>query len=1061
MAIDKGSLDYRIRVTDQLSAPIAKFRAELLKARNTALAVKQEIGAANAAISRFGVTSAKAGAATRRLTEEERAKWKAVREGAQTATIKERLRARALKDLNKENLRLAKKAADEAKKEARATQTAAKARERASKAAATASRRALANQRRLNRELTKTQKQGSRLVFTFKRLVTVVVGLQAIRFGVNALRESITAGIRFNATIETARIGMAGLFATLQNVRDIQTGELLTGAEAFAATLAIADGTLEQIRQRSLATAATFPELAAAFRAGFAPGISAGLNTDEIIEVTERVSQVLTGLGIAQNQINEEIRSLLLGTATSRTSLVATLFFGGAANANKSIKDAKEIGNVFKVITERLKAFQIAAGESQKTFTGTVARVKGLLEVVAGRASLGFLQSLKDILGDIQEVAGTATIETNGFITSIKENAGAITVLKIVFDTLANITTQARAFLTSLTTSEIASFLLVLGASVEVMAALFLGALEGVIRGVALIGALFNALGVSLSGLDLGGLTELAALISTIAVVAAIVKVTILAWSGVLKIAAIAASPVFFAFTNILTVAGFVLKTIAKIPAVIFPALGIVLGLTLGFLALAEVITGISLDITDLPEVIGLTFEQVLTRLIGFAGVIATTISVKVRQTFNALVTAAGNAFAELKQLLDFNLSASDELAGLKKAELAQKIRLANKKLSEDNKQLELEVVEAKTIGDEIDKNAIARGGERLAKLETEVAAREKAAAAAKKLAEELAKANVDTKSLLEKLIAPLNDLFTGTIGDDILDTQGFTAGIIEAFEKARAALEDKPLTLQVKTLTEQIEDAFKTMADEYANTIAIMKGLTSQFANFASTEIAIALDPNEDPDGPSANERFKTFLDQIGKLIIQKLVELAIAKTILKIASFSGGGPVEGKARGGPIGFDEGGTVPGGRHEARAYQPAQVAGSDTVPAWLTPGEFVNPVRSVMKYGADLFEGLRTGALDPVALREAAGLTARRKNVRRCGNARGFAEGGPIGAFASEGRATIQQQENTATSGAGVGAPTLMVSDEQMMDRLLAGGQRQLRNWMENEKEFFRGIVRE
>jgi len=300
-------------------------------------------------------------------------------------------------------------------------------------------------------------------------------------------------------------------------------------------------------------------------------------------------------------------------------------------------------------------------------------------------------------------------------------------------------------------------------------------------------------------------------------------------------------------------------------------------------------------------------------------------------------------------------------------------------------------------------------------------------------------------------------DLFTGLIGADMVDAEGLTVALQAAIKKMQELLGTPP---DLQTWSDSFQTAFKKMADGFASTMAIITSAVQQTANFISEEFIIALDPSSAEDGPSAQERFKAFLGQLGKMIIAELAKWAIAKAIFSLAGgVSGGGPISSAARGGQIGFDDGGTVPGGKHEAKQFRPAAIALSDTVPAWLTPGEFVNPVRSVLKYGADLFEGLRTGALDPAALREAAGLTNRRKSVRKV-RARGFAEGGTIGDAARAGERVLSREIGARGENA-VASPALMVSDDQQMDRIMAGGQRAFRAWAENEKEFFRGIVRE
>lgn len=1098
MAVDKGSLDYRIRVTDAFSKPIAKFRADLLKTRRTARLLKLEIRGAAGAISKIGTVAEKAGRATKRLTKEELKKWRAIKVGATTATIKERLRSSARRDNLREEARLLKKANAEIKARAKVAAKAQAEQKRAAKAVATAAARATREQKRLNRALATTGRRGRGLIVTFKRLATVFIGFQALRFGAEALKGALVAGLKFNAVIESSRIGMAGLFATLLDISDVQSGKVLDGAEAFGAALEIADETLVKLRNRSLATAATFQELVTAFRAGFAPGVSAGLNIDETIFVTERFSQILTGLGIAQNQINEEIRSFLTATAQSRTSIIPTLFFGGAQESNRFVKTAKIAGDLFPRIQKRLAAFEQAAAEMQKSLIGTAQRLKGIFEVTAGQAAVVLFVELKDVLQDVSDVLAVSNRNAKGFIISVTPRKDTIAVMSHFFAIFTNIIKQVRVFMASFTGNEISLFIVTLGAAMQILTAIILGTFRGLITMIALAGAMIQKMGFAIDNLDVGALQSVAAAIAAIGFVAFSASIFFASWSVLFRLgkATLGGLTVAMSAFQVVAAAGLkvyklvlvgilsgvqgVLFAIGKIPGSLFRALGVVSLLAIAFLEVTKAATGIELGFSDLPSVLGGVVKNIATKALALARIIAAQIKSSVIIAFLEVHNAAASFFEDMNEQLSIfrgdaaaqELNIANERAKVARGAVIDKVSKAHK----------LEIDLLKEIGVETKKNADALQGDELAKVEREIELRREAAEAAKAqavAADEAAAAAVRAAdavsgdasegvlaSIADAAIA-LADSLQGLVNGDVLDfsdilskAEDIAKAVAKAFE---TNAKPPPGGGAAEGYLETIKKGFKNAANEYAATLAIMKAATSAFSNFAANEIAIGLDPNrEDVDGPSANERFKTFLDQIGKMIIQKLIELAIAKAIFSLAGgVSGASKGGGAARGGQIGFDEGGTVPGGKHQAAQFRPAQVAMSDTVPAWLTPGEFVNPVRSVLKYGADLFEGLRTGALDPAALREAAGLTNRRRTVKKI-YAKGFAEGGPIGTLAAEARAGIQQQENVASQRTGpLVAPAMMVSDDQMMDRLMAGGQRQFRNWAEGDKEFFRGIVTE
>jgi hypothetical protein len=122
---------------------------------------------------------------------------------------------------------------------------------------------------------------------------------------------------------------------------------------------------------------------------------------------------------------------------------------------------------------------------------------------------------------------------------------------------------------------------------------------------------------------------------------------------------------------------------------------------------------------------------------------------------------------------------------------------------------------------------------------------------------------------------------------------------------------------------------------------------------------------------------------------------------------------------------FKKGGLVPKGYAEGGGIpRPANIPASDTVPAWLTPGEYVLPVALVKRIGVGFLERLRSGVASPDSFRQASSFMSG-------AGVRGYATGGAVQNTNSRGGGSKQPQQ--------IILPVLPASNETI-DQLLTGG---------------------
>jgi len=522
--VERGGLDYPIRVRDEFSKTTALFRKELRQSKKEFREFQKALRTG-----RQGSASARELAkATRELAAARRALNEARRKSTKPLTDEEKAAA-ALAAQHKRELRnLALLAKAQRDRERRATalrnaqnadlrrqQALLKAQERkaaADKKSAQSTNVDFQAQRRLNAELFRqrvalkeiallkaqasaqrlggdligsqatlkraqqlerslvgSQKAATSMLFTFRRLVGTLAIFTLARKGVQAFNDLVREGVKFNDTIATAQLGIAGLVTTLGDVRDAQ-GQSVSKTEELNLALGIAREQTAKLRQDSLRTVATFQELLNTFQVSVGPGLAAGLNLDEVRQLTVDISQAAAALGVPQNQLAEEVRSLLSGTIQARTTRIATAL--GITNAD--VRRLKETGELFTFLEEEFSGFAEAAQrQARETFTGIGVLIKGIVQEILGNAAQPLFEELLDLGNKLFDNVLTIVDEAG----NIRPNPDVVEAFQAIFNALRDGVVKARELASEIGVSGFQSALGAAGFALQVI----VGALEVVV----------------------------------------------------------------------------------------------------------------------------------------------------------------------------------------------------------------------------------------------------------------------------------------------------------------------------------------------------------------------------------------------------------------------------------------------------------------------------------------------------------------------------------------------------------------------------------------------------
>lgn len=325
--------------------------------------------------------------------------------------------------------------------------------------------------RRLTSTGTSLQGVVNNLLFSFRRLVGVLAVFTVARQVVSGFNSMVAGAIQFNAQLEASRVGLVGLVAASADVRDATFGRL-DAEQQIAAAQALAIDQQDKLRRATLVTASSFAELADAFNQSVAPGLQAGLDLDQIRELTVVISQAATGLGLSQNQLAEEVRSLVQGTINPRNTRIATAL----GITNEDIRQAKELGTLFTFLEGRFAAISKTGQQLMQTFTGQLANATDAFQQLLAITSRPLFEQLKASLVEIQKGIFTATEQSIAF------NPEAVRIFSGLFEGLGEAVRAVRIAFSEVDTQGLADTFASLGQSIALGANLLATAFTSAIN---------------------------------------------------------------------------------------------------------------------------------------------------------------------------------------------------------------------------------------------------------------------------------------------------------------------------------------------------------------------------------------------------------------------------------------------------------------------------------------------------------------------------------------------------------------------------------------------------
>lgn len=233
------------------------------------------------------------------------------------------------------------------------------------------------------------------------------------------------AGLQANAQLEQVRLGIASVVASVGTLKT-SGGVKLEGVDALNASLPLAQKQLNALRVDALQTALEFKDIAPAFLQAIGPGLSAGLNLDQIRKTVVDVSQLIVPLTGNASQLGQELRSIFSGDIGPDSSVAKALGI-----TKQAIDAAKEQGRLADFLNEKLKAASATGRLMANTFEAAASNLKEAGTVLASNVTEGLFDTLKNqINSQLPQIFSTA----GGTVEIAPAFRGIADALSVIFN---------------------------------------------------------------------------------------------------------------------------------------------------------------------------------------------------------------------------------------------------------------------------------------------------------------------------------------------------------------------------------------------------------------------------------------------------------------------------------------------------------------------------------------------------------------------------------------------------------------------------------------------------
>jgi hypothetical protein len=249
---------------------------------------------------------------------------------------------------------------------------------------------------RVTEEMSRLKKEAS----GFFNSLTLGLGIDfagRITAGIGQLTGSfkgaVEDGVKFNATVEGAQLGIAAVLKQFDRANRFSTFDDALKASAEA---------IELLKKKAIESPASFESLVQAFQATAGAATSAGIPLKKQIDLLVNLSQALAGLGIRNEQIVQETRALLTGNITEDAQAAKIL---GITSAQ--VTQAKESGQLFEFLSGKISSFAEAGKRGAETYNTALSNLGDATQQAEAEITKPIFEELKKSFLDLTKVVSS------------------------------------------------------------------------------------------------------------------------------------------------------------------------------------------------------------------------------------------------------------------------------------------------------------------------------------------------------------------------------------------------------------------------------------------------------------------------------------------------------------------------------------------------------------------------------------------------------------------------------------------------------------------------------
>ena len=254
--------------------------------------------------------------------------------------------------------------------------------------------------------------------------------------------ESLVApGFQFASSMETMRIGMAGILASTTKIGEAQT--------TYAQGLEISEQILKRMQVEALRTTLTVSELSEAYQSALAGGLNAGMDLNQIMDLVVASANAVKSFGLPKQQVIQEIRGLISGEAIRPgVDMMATVL----GYTTETVNRLREEGTLYEDIRKRMAGFEAASYDLSTTWEGMLNNFADGINKIASVAVDKLYNNVKNRVKEMSEMLFTLTQEdftytdaqtgeqkTRKVVTDINLNPETLKTLTNLYNTLSSV----------------------------------------------------------------------------------------------------------------------------------------------------------------------------------------------------------------------------------------------------------------------------------------------------------------------------------------------------------------------------------------------------------------------------------------------------------------------------------------------------------------------------------------------------------------------------------------------------------------------------------------------